>query len=90
MGIENQRPNGLEGESIRATNAASWGKAVVRRLAVEGQIQPQIAEYPHKLPLWPTDAFAQAVPGSVNALLALEQQVWKGMQDIGRGKLPGN
>lgn len=54
------------------------------------QIQPQIAEYPHELPLWPTDAFAQAAPGSVDALLALEQQVWKGLQDIGRGKAPGN
>ena len=52
------------------------------------QIQPQIADDPRTLPLWPSDAFAERAPAGADDLLAVEAQVWRNLQSIGRGKPP--
>ena len=49
------------------------------------QIQPQIADDPRMLPLWPSDAFAESAPSSVNDLLGVEARVWQGLRALGRG-----
>lgn len=49
------------------------------------QIQPQIADDPRTLPLWPSDAFAEHAPAGAEDLLAVEARVWQGLQALGRG-----
>ncbi|MBH0114108.1 hypothetical protein I5E68_14280 [Novosphingobium sp. YJ-S2-02] len=50
-------------------------------------IQPQIQEDPRALPLWPSNTFPEAQPEGFDALIEMEQRVWRGLVARGRGKV---
>ncbi|MET0238322.1 MAG: nitrilase-related carbon-nitrogen hydrolase [Sphingobium sp.] len=52
------------------------------------QIQPAIQEDARTLPLWPANAFAHLAPRQFEELMAVENEVWRQMQALGRGTAP--